>query len=124
MKKKNKKAFGRLDKDVYDATMEPYLPKAFRTYIEDEFYAEVGEKAKLDALKKDPTFHKKPINHIGLYSDHSVIHVRDVAMKVIELIEKINGTLIPKRAKSEVEFLKAYAPVSYTHLTLPTNREV
>ena len=98
-----------LEDTSFDAMMDPYLPKGYRIFLENRFYAKVGEQAKLQALKQDASFHKNPINHIGLYSDHSVVHVRDVAMKAIELIEKINGILIPQRADSDLEFLKAYA---------------
>ena len=94
---------------AFDSIMDPFLPKAFRMYIEGEFYAKVGEQAKLHALKSDPSFYKKPVDHIGLYSDHSVVHVRDVALRTIKLINKINGILIPIRNNKDLHFLKSYA---------------
>ena len=93
----------------FDAIMDNYLPDKFRDFIEKNFYAKVSEQAKLENLKKDPQFHKDPLKHIALYTDHGVVHVRDVALEVLEVLNTVNGVLIPKRNKDELEFLKAYS---------------
>ncbi|MEM8907190.1 MAG: hypothetical protein AAGD05_05025 [Bacteroidota bacterium] len=100
----------------FRASVENYLPQAFRQFIEQNFYAKVGEQAQLKNLKKDPDFHKNPIKHIGLYTDRGVVHVRDVALQTLEVVEKVNGVLIPQRDAEELEFLKAYSlQLAYLH---------
>ncbi len=98
-----------LQEASYASIMDAFLPSEFRTFIEDNFYRKVGEQATLENIKNDPDFHKNPTKHIALYTDHSVVHVRDVALQVIEVIEKVNGVLIPKRDKRDLDILQAYS---------------
>jgi len=84
-----------------------YLPEAFREFIETNFYAKVAQQTQLEHIKNDPTFLKDPIKHIALYTDHSVVHVRDVAQQTLAVIERANGILIPKRTNSQLEFIRA-----------------
>lgn len=93
-----------------------YLPEFFRQFIEDEFYAKIGAEAKLEKLMEDPEFLKDPIKHIGLYSDHGVVHVRDVAHQILHVIKRVNGILIPHRSHSDLEFMRAYGLLlAYLH---------
>ncbi len=92
------------------------LPVGFRSFIEDKFYAKVADKARLEYIKNDSAFLKDPVKHIALYSDHGVVHVRDVAQKVIRVIDQVNGVLIPERHNSDLRFLKGYAlHIAYLH---------
>ncbi len=96
--------------------LERYLPRAFREHIEDHFYRRIGEKAKLENLKKDDLFLENPDKHIGLYSDHSVVHVRDVARQTLQVIDRANGVIIPRRDPQTLEFLRAYGlHLAYLH---------
>ena len=100
----------------FEALVDNYLPWEFRQHIEEKFYGRVGEQAKLEHIKHDPTFLKNPVKHIALFTDHSTVHVRDVATQVLEVVGKVNGQLIPLRDKHQLEFLKAYAlQVAYLH---------
>ena len=100
----------------FNSILNQYLPLEFRDFIENNFYGQIGEKARLKYLKDNPDFHKNMIKHIALYSDHSVVHVRDVALQVIEVIQKANGKLIPFRDEKELDFLKAIGvQLAYLH---------
>lgn len=104
------------DQSIKHLSYKIYLPKPFRTYIEETFYAKVSEKAQLENLRGDPTFILNPIDHIGLYSDHGVVHVRDVATQTLEIIDRVNGTLIPERNYSQLEFIRAFGlHLAYLH---------
>ena len=104
------------DQHAKQLSYKVYLPESFRSFIEESFYAKVSEKAHLESLQNDPTFIQNPIDHIGLYSDHGVVHVRDVATQTLEVIDRVNGILIPKRNHAQLEFIRAYAlHLAYLH---------
>jgi len=93
-----------------------YLPKEFRDFIEGEFYQKVTQQSQLEEIKNNVEFLKDPVRHIALYSDHGVVHVRDVAMRILEVIDRTNGLLIPKRNSDDLEFLKGYGlMLAYLH---------
>ena len=100
---------GRMTEPSFESIMDNYLPAEFRSHLEEGFYAQVARQAKLENLKNDAEFHKDPIKHIALFSDHGVVHVRDVALQVLEVLQKVNGILIPERNKEDLEFLKAFS---------------
>ncbi len=93
-----------------------YLPESFRNYIEQNYYQRVTEQAVLEYIIHSEAFLKDPIKHIALYSDHGVVHVRDVAKEIILVIDRINGILIPKREKQTLDFMYGYGTaVAYLH---------
>ncbi|MEM6631625.1 MAG: hypothetical protein AAF694_18230 [Bacteroidota bacterium] len=100
-------ADAQLSEEQFESRMDNYLPIEFRHFIEENFYGPIGEQAKLEYVKKDPDFYKNPARHIALFTDHSIVHVRDVAVQVLEVVKKVNGQLIPFREKDELEFLRA-----------------
>ena len=105
-----------LSEDQFESRMDNYLPIEFRHFVEKNFYGRVGEQAKLENIKNDPEFYKDPARHIALYTDHSIVHVRDVAVQVLEVVHKVNGQLIPFREKEDLEFLNACSlHLAYLH---------
>lgn len=98
---------------------EPYAKWAlpsFRSFIEERFYRRISEKARLEHLIYDETFLNDPQNHIGLYSDHGYTHVRDVAARILLVLQKANGVLFPKRKDQEWEFMQALGVhLAYVH---------
>jgi len=95
---------------------EKYLSETFRDFIESRFYHRIAEKARLEHLKFDDTFLRSPIKHIGLYSDHGTVHVRDVAAQTLQVIHRVNGVLIPRREGEDLAFMRAYGlHLAYLH---------
>lgn len=96
---------------------ERYLSASVREYIEQTYYARVNEQAKLENLICDPFFLENVVKHPGFYSDHGVVHVRDVAKQILRVLQTINGVLIPWRAEQEMElFLYGYGvALAYLH---------
>jgi len=96
--------------------IDQYLPTSFKNYIEQEYYQKVTLQSLLENLKGDEAFLESPIQHIGLYSDHGIPHVRDVAVQIIDVLDTINGVLIPKRDKNRLDFMKGYGvAIAYLH---------
>ena len=94
-----------------------YLSEEIRAQIEQNYYAKVEQQAKLDSLIKDKDFLADPMHHVGLYSDHGVVHVRDVAQNILQVLEVINGVLIPKTDNYiQFEGMKAFGVMlAYIH---------
>ncbi len=96
--------------------LEKLLPEEFRTYIEQEFYAKVNARAVLDRVADNTEFLANPLTHVALYSDHGVVHVRDVALQILQVLDTINGILIPTRDKNRLGFMRGYGVmVAYLH---------
>jgi hypothetical protein len=97
-------------------THQDYLPAELREFVESNFYAKVNEQTSLENLIQTPSFIQDPEQHIGLFSDHGVVHMRDVAKNVLLVLELANGVLIPVRDRSRLEFMKGYGVLlAYLH---------
>ncbi len=96
---------------------ERYLSSGVRERIEQSYYARVNEQAKLENLIRNPTFKKDAERHPAFYSDHGVVHVRDVARQILRVLQIINGVLVPRRTGQQMEsFLYGYGvALAYLH---------
>ena len=72
-----------------------------------------GEVVAESARKRTP-----PVSENGRYRIQSVAEMTGVSAATLRAWERRYGIPAPRRTAA------AYRPVSYTHLTLPTNREV
>ena len=96
---------------------ERFLSVSVRERIEQSFYGHVNEQAKLENLIRNPLFLEDAAKHPAFYSDHGVVHVRDVAKQILRVLQTINGVLIPRRTEQEMElFLYGYGvALAYLH---------
>lgn len=96
---------------------ERYLSAGVRDRIEQSYYARINEQAKLENLIRNPMFKKDAERHPAFYSDHGVVHVRDVARQTLHVLQIINGVLIPRRTGQQMEsFLYGYGvALAYLH---------
>lgn len=85
--------------------LDRYLPARLRSWIEEEFYARVSAQSRLEQIQHDPVFLDTPWKHSAMFSDHGVVHVRDVAARVLLVLQTINGVLIPQRQPHRLETL-------------------
>jgi hypothetical protein len=101
----------------FATTLDRYMPAQLRHWIEQRYYAHVGDQASLERLISDPDFWRAPSEHPALFADHSVVHVRDVAGRVLHVLDSINGVLLPARAPEQLDgFMRGYAVVlAYLH---------
>lgn len=98
-------------------SFDRYLPEKVRTTIEQTYYARVHDQARLEVIIDDPEFLTAPELHPALYSDHSEVHVRDVARHLLHVLDSINGVLIPARDPDRLNnLMKSYGlAVAYLH---------
>lgn len=96
---------------------ERYLPERVRLHIEQEYYARVNAQATLEQVLLDPEFVQNPLGHVALFSDHGVVHVRDIARQILQVLDAINGVLIPTRPQNRLDFfMKGYGVMAaYLH---------
>lgn len=96
--------------------LDLYLPEHIRTWFEQTYYQPINERATLEYLSA----HSREFlveSPAALYADHGVVHMRDVATRILEVLEVVNGVLIPRRSRPELErFLKSYGLLlAYLH---------
>ncbi len=96
---------------------ERYLSASVRERIEQAYYARVNEQARLENLIRDPFLLENAAKNPAFFSDHGVVHVRDVAQQVLRVLQTINGVLIPQRTEQQMElFLYGYGvALAYLH---------
>jgi hypothetical protein len=96
---------------------ERYLSASVRKHIEQNYYMRVNEQAKLENLILDPLFMENSAKHPAFYSDHGVVHVRDVARQILRVLHTINGVLLPRRSEQQLElFVYGYGvALAYLH---------
>ncbi|MEL6253642.1 MAG: hypothetical protein AAFR87_16660 [Bacteroidota bacterium] len=105
-----------IGENSFEEKVGAYLPEEFRSFIEENFYQKISEQSRLEKIIQDPSFLKNPTKHIALFTDHGVVHVRDVALQMLEVIDRVNGLLIPKRENEDLEFLKGFGLlIAYLH---------
>jgi hypothetical protein len=92
------------------------LPEVFTSYIEKNFYGRVTEQSTLEAIVNDDSFLENPLKHVALFSDHGIVHGKDIASKIERVLCHINGFLIPERSGSRMEFMLGYGVMlAYLH---------
>jgi hypothetical protein len=96
--------------------MERWVSASIRNYIEEHFYAVINEKATLHHLIEDAEFMAAPLQHVGLFADHGVVHVRNVADQVLNVLEICHGVLMPRRDLRRFAFMQGYGVLlAYLH---------
>lgn len=100
-----------------DDLLNRYLPAPLRDWVERRYYARVNEQARMEALIHDEAFWAAPAHHVGLFSDHGVVHVRDVARQILQVLEVAHGLLLPARPPERfVGFMQGYGvALAYLH---------
>ncbi len=95
---------------------DQYLAPDVRTAIEQRYYARINAQSRLSAALQDPTFLANLPGHVALFADHGVVHVRDTACQILQVIKVLNGVLIPERTPEQLEWMKTYGvAVAYIH---------
>src|SRR6187401_612960 len=93
---------GRLASELIDR----YMPADVRAILEERFWHTVEENATLEAFSGDERVVSAPSQHPALFSDHGVVHCRDVAAGTLELAEVVDGSLLPARPADRKEFME------------------
>lgn len=96
--------------------LDVYLPERIRAWLEETYYKPINQRATLEYLSA----HSREFlveSPAALYSDHGIVHVRDVAARILEVLDVINGVLIPRRSQRDLNmFMKSYGVLlAYLH---------
>ncbi len=97
--------------------LDQYLSEKNRNWLEERYYARVNAQARFEQAIRDPSFWSDGGRHLAMFSDHGVVHVRDVARQILQVLEAINGVLIPARPPGRLDFfMKGYGVMAaYLH---------
>jgi hypothetical protein len=98
------------------SSLDRCIAPQIRSAIEQKYYARINAQAQLQQALKDPLFLQNPSAHVALFADHGVVHVRDVAQQILQVLEAIHGVLIPARDAERFSWMKNYGVlVAYAH---------
>jgi hypothetical protein len=97
------------------AELDGFLPNAVRTSLEERFWRPIEAQATLEVLCVDPAFLANPGAHPAIFADHGVVHVRDVSIGLVRLLDTINGVLLPFRPAHRQHFVQTLG-VALTYL--------
>ena len=98
------------------AELDARLPRPLRTDLEEHLWRPIETQATLEVLCVDPSFLADPGHHPAIFADHGVVHVRDVAIGLIRLLDTINGVLLPERPPARQGFVEAVGvATAYLH---------
>lgn len=89
--------------------LDRYIPEDVRRILEERFWRAVEENATLEALSEDGVVITAPDMPPALFSDHGIVHLRDVAAGTLELADVLEGGLLPARPSDRREFVAALA---------------
>ena len=81
------------DFEATRALLSQYLPNDFMDFVEQNYYTKTNQSMLLENVIHVSDFLSAPEPHLALYTDHGVVHVRNVAMNTLLLLEQLNGTL-------------------------------
>jgi hypothetical protein len=102
--------------ELSSSSLDRYLPADVRAIIEERFWRSVEESATMEAFCSDGTILSTADTHPALFSDHGIVHARDVAAGSLELAEALEGRLLPARPADRREFVAALAVlIAYIH---------
>lgn len=97
-------------------SLDLLLSPRIRGTIETNYYSRVNASMTLEEVVADPSFLDDPISHLALYTDHGVIHMRDVAFRILDLIGTVAGVKIEQRSPYRLECMKSYGClIAYVH---------
>ena len=97
-------------------SLDNFLSAEIRQQIEERYYARINARSRFERLRDDPVFLANMGRHVGLYSDHGVVHVRNVAEQLLAVLAQQQGVLFGKRPLPRLERMKGYGVlVAYFH---------
>lgn len=86
--------------------LDGVLARGIRDLLESRYWRPIEEAATLERFVGDPEFHRDPHGHVALFADHGIVHVRDVACRLIHMVDALNGKLIAERDAVRIRFIR------------------
>lgn len=84
--------------------------------FEERYWRPIQDSTTLEALLTDDMFFEDPDHHVGMFSDHGIVHVRDVAQRAAQLVPMVHGVLIESSTPQRLRFIQGCAVLmAYLH---------
>ena len=100
----------------HSALLDRHLAGEIRSMLEERLWRGGHVGLTVEALLNDEALATSPASHPALFSDHGIVHVRDVASGIVDLAATTNGVLLPARADDRQEFVVALGVLmAYVH---------
>ena len=100
----------------HSALLDRHLAGEIRSMLEERLWRGGHVGLTVEALRNDEALATSPASHPALFSDHGIVHVRDVASGIVDLAATTNGVLLPARADDRQEFVVALGVLmTYIH---------
>ena len=101
-----------VDADELDRFVGPKI----RARLEERYWQPIERATSAESFLDDEAFFADPSGHPATFSDHGVVHVRDVARQAIRLAEELNGGLLPSRCDDRLRVIQGSAVLmAYLH---------
>lgn len=97
------------------SVLDAHLPPHVRIDLEERLWRPIEAQATLELLYDDPDFLANPGGHPAMFADHGVVHVRDVSIGLVRLLDTIDGVLLPGRSAPRRRFVETIG-VAATYL--------
>lgn len=81
------------------------VPRPLRQEIEARYWAPIGLASAVERFIDDPALYAAPDRHPALFSDHGVVHVRDIAGSAAQLAMRLPASLLPLPRRERVRDL-------------------
>ena len=96
--------------------IQRYLSQEIRTQIEECYLAPINAQAHLQQAIHDPLLYQDPEHYPPFFADHGVVHHRDVAQQILQVLDTTHGLLLPARGPERLRFMKGYGVIlAYLH---------
>ncbi len=96
--------------------LDPWIDLTTRLELERRYWDPIEATGSLEGLLADPDFAAAPGKHLSLFADHSATHARDVATRILAVLDDSNGTLFKHRDRASLDFMKAFGVwMAYLH---------
>lgn len=96
--------------------LDRFIAPDLRMRLEERYWRPVEEAARAESFLTDEEFFADPGRHPAAFSDHGVVHVRDVARRAVGLAERLHGGLLPARSDDRLRTVQASAVLmAYLH---------
>ncbi len=86
--------------------LDEVLAREIRELLEHRYWRPIEQAATFERFVADPEFHRDPHGHVALFADHGIVHVRDVACRLVHMVGALNGTLIAERDAVRIRFIR------------------
>jgi hypothetical protein len=102
--------------ELSSRSTDRYIPDDVRAILEERFWRTVEVNSTLETFSGDGTVLSPNSSHPALFSDHGIVHARDVAASTLELADVLEGGLLPARPPDRREFVAALGVlIAYIH---------